>query len=67
MLGNRGTFASPGMQWISVGSGIEHAEGTDPLGDCDSLLGGGTPEGEYDHGFQIWVNVPRERKMDDPK
>lgn len=24
-LGNRGEYASPGMQWISVGSGIEHA------------------------------------------
>jgi redox-sensitive bicupin YhaK (pirin superfamily) len=26
-MGNRGTFTTPGMQWISVGSGIEHAEG----------------------------------------
>ena len=26
-LGNRGEFKSPGAQWISVGSGIEHAEG----------------------------------------
>ena len=43
------------MQWISVGSGIEHAEG------------GGTPQGEEAHGFQIWVNVPKERKMDDPR
>lgn len=54
-MGNRGEFASPGMQWISVGSGIEHAEG------------GGTPAGEYDHGFQIWINVPAQHKMDDPK
>lgn len=54
-LGNRGTFASPGLQWISTGSGIEHAEG------------GGTEAGEIDHGFQIWVNVPREHKMDDPR
>jgi redox-sensitive bicupin YhaK (pirin superfamily) len=54
-LGNRGEFASPGMQWISVGSGIEHAEG------------GGTPAGEYQDGFQIWVNVPSSRKMDDPR
>jgi hypothetical protein len=43
------------MQWISVGSGIEHAEG------------GGTPEGDYMHGFQIWVNVPKEQKMADPR
>jgi redox-sensitive bicupin YhaK (pirin superfamily) len=27
-LGNRESFNTPGMQWISVGSGVEHAEGT---------------------------------------
>lgn len=54
-MGNREEFPSPGMQWISVGSGIEHAEG------------GGTPAGETVTGFQIWVNVPAARKMDDPK
>jgi redox-sensitive bicupin YhaK (pirin superfamily) len=54
-LGNRGLFQSPGMQWISVGSGIEHAEG------------GGTPAGQEMAGFQIWINVPSERKMDDPR
>jgi quercetin 2,3-dioxygenase len=54
-LGNRGTFPSPGMQWISVGSGIEHAEGFE------------TPKGETTQGFQIWVNVPSARKMDDPR
>lgn len=43
------------MQWISVGSGIEHAEG------------GGTAKGEIQHGFQIWVNVPKEKKMEDPR
>ena len=26
-LGNREEYQTPGMQWISVGSGIEHAEG----------------------------------------
>lgn len=54
-LGNRGEYASPGMQWISVGSGVEHAEG------------GGTPAGDNTTGFQIWVNVPSDRKMDDPR
>jgi redox-sensitive bicupin YhaK (pirin superfamily) len=54
-MGNRGEFASPGMQWISVGSGIEHAEG------------GGNAPGENSQGFQIWVNVPSDRKMDDPR
>lgn len=54
-LGNRTSFTSPGFQWCSVGSGIEHAEG------------GGTPAGEPVHGFQIWINVPAERKGDDPR
>lgn len=53
-LGNRETFKAPGIQWASVGSGIEHAEG------------GGTPKGENEHGFQIWVNVPSKHKYDDP-
>lgn len=53
-MGNRESFPAPGMQWISAGSGIEHAEG------------GGTPKGEVMHGFQIWVNVPSELKMNDP-
>ena len=54
-LGNRGTYASPGMQWISVGSGVEHAEG------------GGTPLGEVEAGFQLWINVPARRKNDPPR
>ena len=52
-MGNRGEFATPGMQWISVGSGIEHAEG----GATDELSA----------GFQIWINVPSSHKMDDPQ
>ncbi|KAH8060468.1 quercetin 2,3-dioxygenase [Aureococcus anophagefferens] len=46
-LGNREVYASPGFQWMSVGSGVEHAEG------------GGTPAGERTHGFQIWLKMPR--------
>jgi redox-sensitive bicupin YhaK (pirin superfamily) len=53
-LGNRETFESPGMQWMSVGSGVEHGEG------------GGTPKGETTQGFQIWLNVPSKDKMLDP-
>jgi redox-sensitive bicupin YhaK (pirin superfamily) len=53
-MGNRESFPAPAMQWTSSGSGIEHAEG------------GGTPEGMVNHGFQIWINVPSARKMDDP-
>ena len=77
-LGNRETFESPGLQWCSVGSGIEHAEA------------GGTPAGVNTTGFQarpiarcetrsyrpflrpdpslqIWINVPSARKMDEPR
>jgi len=54
-LGNRETFDSPGFQWLSVGSGIEHAEG------------GGTPAGERTHGFQIWLRMPLAEMEDDPR
>lgn len=54
-LGNRETFDSPGMQWMSVGSGVYHAEG------------GGNEKGARVQGFQIWINVPEGRKMDDPR
>jgi len=53
-LGNRETFATPGMQWMNCGSGVEHAEG------------GGTPKGTPGEGFQIWINMPAKHKMDDP-
>ena len=54
-MGNRETFASPGFQWMSVGSGIEHAEG------------GGTPAGQNTHGFQIWLKMPKDKMKDDPR
>ena len=54
-LGNREIFRSPGFQWLSVGSGIEHAEG------------GGTPEGELEHGFQIWLRMPTAKMRDAPR
>jgi len=54
-MGNRETFSSPGFQWMSVGSGIEHAEG------------GGTPKGENTHGFQIWLRMPTAKMQDDPR
>lgn len=54
-LGNRETFDSPGFQWLSVGSGIEHAEG------------GGTPAGQRTHGFQIWLRMPVANMEDDPR
>jgi quercetin 2,3-dioxygenase len=44
-LGNRETYETPGMQWMSTGSGVVHAEG------------GATPKGTMVQGFQIWINV----------
>jgi redox-sensitive bicupin YhaK (pirin superfamily) len=54
-LGNRELFETPGLQFCSVGSGIEHAEA------------GGTPAGGVTEGWQLWVNVPSARKMDAPR
>jgi quercetin 2,3-dioxygenase len=54
-LGNRETYETPGMQWMSTGSGVVHAEG------------GATPKGVMVQGFQIWINVPSDRKMNDPR
>lgn len=75
-MGNRGTFKTPGMQWvslivsgicqqfgpltrtqlrkISVGNGIEHAEG------------GATPKGDMEEGFQLWFNTPSASKKLNP-
>lgn len=54
-MGNRCSYATPGMQWISAGSGIEHAEA------------GGTPAGLNTTGFQLWLNVPSDKKMEPPR
>mmetsp|Transcript_23970 Transcript_23970/g.67013 ORF Transcript_23970/g.67013 Transcript_23970/m.67013 type:complete len:333 (-) Transcript_23970:141-1139(-) len=54
-LGNRETYATPGMQWMSCGSGVVHAEG------------GANEKGTFVQGFQIWINVPGTKKMDDPR
>ena len=53
-LGNREEYPSPGLQWITVGNGIEHAEG------------GGTPAGDKHHAFQIWLNTPAQNKKQPP-
>lgn len=54
-LGNRETYETPGMQWMSTGSGVVHAEG------------GADKAGVQMQGFQIWVNVPSEKKIYDPR
>lgn len=52
-LGNEGLVGSGGVQWMRAGRGIIHSEIPEQ---SDGLL----------WGFQIWVNLPAERKMIDP-
>eukprot|EP00529_Nitzschia_sp_RCC80_P031362 CAMPEP_0113465140 /NCGR_PEP_ID=MMETSP0014_2-20120614/13578_1 /TAXON_ID=2857 /ORGANISM="Nitzschia sp." /LENGTH=369 /DNA_ID=CAMNT_0000357273 /DNA_START=274 /DNA_END=1383 /DNA_ORIENTATION=+ /assembly_acc=CAM_ASM_000159 len=54
-LGNRETYSTPGMQWMSTGSGVEHAEG------------GANDVGDLVQGFQIWINTPSSQKLKDPR
>ena len=52
-LGNRGTIHGGESQWMTGGSGILHEEMPQP---SDHLL-----------GLQLWINLPAEDKMTDPK
>ena len=56
--GNHGTLRPGDVQWMTAGSGLVHSE-----------LPGETlvREGGTLHGFQLWVNLPRERKMTAPR
>ncbi|MBI9097489.1 MAG: pirin family protein [Spirochaetaceae bacterium] len=54
-LGNKGVLRDGDVQWMTAGSGIIHQEmpyhGSGPLF----------------HGFQLWANLPAEKKMMDPR
>ncbi len=52
-LGNRGVIDSGDVQWMSAGSGILHQEMPKRT------------EGRLS-GFQLWVNLPKRLKMEDP-
>jgi hypothetical protein len=54
-LGNRGSIGAGGVQWMTAGSGIIHQEMPD-----------GDEAGRM-HGFQLWLNLPREHKMTPPR
>ncbi len=54
-LGNRGVVGAGGVQWMTAGSGIIHQEM--PEGDEQGKM----------HGFQLWLNLPREHKMIAPR
>lgn len=49
-LGNHGTIAGGGVQWMTAGSGVIHSEM--PIPDADRM-----------HGFQFWLNLPANEKM----
>ncbi|WP_434361639.1 pirin family protein [Parasalinivibrio latis] len=49
-MGNVGELKSGGAQWMSAGRGVIHSEM--PI----------MEEGQL-HGFQIWINMPAEKKM----
>lgn len=52
--GHAGVIRSGGVQWMTAGSGIEHSE---------------MPQQEKGllSGFQLWVNLPAEQKMQQPR
>lgn len=52
-LGNKGTISSGECQWMTAGSGILHEEM--PKASKKML------------GFQLWLNLPREKKMTEPE
>jgi redox-sensitive bicupin YhaK (pirin superfamily) len=54
-MGNKGVITSGDMQWMTAGSGIIHQEM--PRGDDSGVM----------EGFQLWANLPRSRKMMDPR
>ena len=56
--GNKGDLFPGDVQWMTAGRGIIHSEEPHP----DFQKTGGTL-----HGFQIWVNLPSEHKMMNPR
>lgn len=56
--GNSGLMQSGDVQWMTAGRGVIHSE----LPPDDFLESGGIM-----HGFQIWVNLPADKKMMEPR
>ncbi len=57
-LGNEGFIQSGDVQWMTAGKGIIHSEGPSE----EFAKEGGTLE-----LIQLWINLPREHKMTEPK
>lgn len=56
--GHHGVIEPGGIQWMTAGRGVVHSEMP-----TSRLL----EEGGRMHGFQIWLNLPREHKMMAPR
>lgn len=56
--GHRGVIRSGDVQWMTAGSGVIHSE----MPTQEMMRDGGLM-----HGFQIWVNLPRDKKMQQPR
>ena len=54
-IGNAGAIGAGDVQWMTAGGGIMHEEMPRPGG--DGRMG----------GFQLWVNLPAELKMSEPR
>ena len=52
-LGNEGVIENGAVQWMTAGSGIIHEEMPESVNGI--------------RGFQLWVNLPKEQKMTEPK
>lgn len=56
--GHQGDLGPGDVQWMTAGSGVIHSE----MPSQRLRQGGGRV-----HGFQLWINLPREHKMMDPR
>lgn len=52
-MGNKGDLVPGGAQWMCAGSGVIHSE---MPGQTDGRM----------RGFQLWINLPADKKMSDP-
>jgi redox-sensitive bicupin YhaK (pirin superfamily) len=52
-MGNKGNLDPGGAQWMCAGSGVIHSE---MPGQIDGTM----------RGFQLWINLPADKKMSDP-
>ena len=56
--GHAGRLSSGDVQWMTAGAGVVHAE----MPSAEFMRTGGRM-----HGFQLWVNLPRQDKMIKPR